>query len=275
MFKHLLILALIMVVLSGCDRPADGQFNPVRPADSTPIAGLVTETSTPDDPVVVTPTEILAEAPTDSQPSEEAPLIVTLAPTQTNTPEPADPTATIEPIVTDFPLTETFITPGAPLNPLLGTETAALPTDTPENGLRATPTQFDPNSTPEPEETDSTPERELSEDQCLYVVLRGDSLYRIGLIYDVTVAQIREVNPAIPENDTIFPGQELIIPNCEPTPTPDADRGTVHIVRSGETLSTIAERYGVTMAAILRANNLTNPDRLSIGQELIIPPDND
>jgi LysM repeat protein len=35
---------------------------------------------------------------------------------------------------------------------------------------------------------------------------------------------------------------------------------------------TIAQQFGVTTQAIISANNLTNPDRLSIGQQLIIPP---
>lgn len=45
----------------------------------------------------------------------------------------------------------------------------------------------------------------------------------------------------------------------------------VHVVQPGETLSVIAQRYGVTVAAIVSSNNLADPDRLSVGQELSIP----
>jgi LysM repeat protein len=45
----------------------------------------------------------------------------------------------------------------------------------------------------------------------------------------------------------------------------------VHRVRAGDTLYDIAIRYGVTIRAILAINNIPNPDRLQIGQEIIIP----
>ncbi len=51
------------------------------------------------------------------------------------------------------------------------------------------------------------------------------------------------------------------------TPTP-----IVHVVASGESLQYIARLYGVRIADIVAANQLTNPDRLRIGQELLIPP---
>lgn len=45
-----------------------------------------------------------------------------------------------------------------------------------------------------------------------------------------------------------------------------------HTVRRGETLSTIAARYGVTVAAIMGANpRITDPDRIRAGQSIVIP----
>ncbi|MDQ0194192.1 LysM peptidoglycan-binding domain-containing protein [Paenibacillus wynnii] len=44
-----------------------------------------------------------------------------------------------------------------------------------------------------------------------------------------------------------------------------------HIVQPGDTLWSIAARYGVTVDAILRANNLTNQNYIYLGQSLIIP----
>jgi LysM repeat protein len=47
---------------------------------------------------------------------------------------------------------------------------------------------------------------------------------------------------------------------------------TVYTVRQGDTLRKIAARFGVTIAAILRANpQITNPDRIYIGQRITIP----
>ena len=44
-----------------------------------------------------------------------------------------------------------------------------------------------------------------------------------------------------------------------------------HEVQGGETLSVIAERYGVSVAAIVDLNNITNPDRIEAGVTLEIP----
>ncbi len=47
--------------------------------------------------------------------------------------------------------------------------------------------------------------------------------------------------------------------------------GTVHVVRWGETLSSIAAKYGVTVTALIRANHLRNPNFIYAGQRLVIP----
>ncbi len=63
------------------------------------------------------------------------------------------------------------------------------------------------------------------------------------------------------------------------TPTPDSPhyqtgvaRGPeTYIVQYGDMLSAIAERYSVSVEAIVQANNITNPDALDVGQTLAIP----
>jgi LysM repeat protein len=57
-----------------------------------------------------------------------------------------------------------------------------------------------------------------------------------------------------------------------PTASAAAQSGdTVHVVVAGETLRTIAAQYGVTVDAIIAANNIVNPDRIFYGQRLTIP----
>ena len=53
------------------------------------------------------------------------------------------------------------------------------------------------------------------------------------------------------------------------TPTPT---GTTYTVKDGDTLSGIASSNNSTVAAIVQANNLTDPDKLQVGQKLTIPP---
>jgi len=48
-------------------------------------------------------------------------------------------------------------------------------------------------------------------------------------------------------------------------------QGYEHVVRSGETVSTIARQYGTTVNAIVEANELTNPNSIRVGQILFVP----
>jgi len=54
-----------------------------------------------------------------------------------------------------------------------------------------------------------------------------------------------------------------------PKPSAAGD-GKEHVVQKGETLTSIAKQYGVSVAALKKANNLTS-DTLAVGQKLVIP----
>jgi hypothetical protein len=56
------------------------------------------------------------------------------------------------------------------------------------------------------------------------------------------------------------------VPVGPPTATP-----VIHVVRAGESLTGIAAQYGVSVAAIVKANSLRNPDSIYTGQQLVIP----
>ena len=45
----------------------------------------------------------------------------------------------------------------------------------------------------------------------------------------------------------------------------------IHVVRAGETLSNIAAAHGVTTRALMTANGIANPNRIYLGQRLVIP----
>ncbi|HIC92991.1 MAG TPA: LysM domain-containing protein, partial [Anaerolineae bacterium] len=51
----------------------------------------------------------------------------------------------------------------------------------------------------------------------------------------------------------------------------EAASPSVHVVRRGETLYSIARRYGTTVEALMRANGLSDPTRIYAGQRLIVP----
>ena len=49
--------------------------------------------------------------------------------------------------------------------------------------------------------------------------------------------------------------------------------GEIYVVQSGDILSTIAEKFGTTVDAIMAANGLNNPDFVFVGQTLRLPAD--
>lgn len=98
-------------------------------------------------------------------------------------------------------------------------------------------------------------------------VRSGESLYTIGKRYGVSVDRLKAANGL--RRNTIRVGQELVIP-ARSSGTSASASGKVHRVRSGDTLSEIARRYGTTVSKLRSANGLTS-NRLRIGQELKIP----
>lgn len=55
------------------------------------------------------------------------------------------------------------------------------------------------------------------------------------------------------------------------TSVPSSGNVIVHVVQPGETLYSIASRYGVTVQTIIDANGITNPDQIYQGQKLNVP----
>lgn len=83
--------------------------------------------------------------------------------------------------------------------------------------------------------------------------------------------------PPPPPPITLTPTQTATLPAIPPaTPTATRSatlipsRGIIYVVRAGDTLYSIARRYGTTVEAIMAANRLTNYN-ISIGQQLVIP----
>jgi spore germination protein len=99
-----------------------------------------------------------------------------------------------------------------------------------------------------------------------YTVQRGDNLYRIGQIYNVSWVLIAEANGLVNPNQ-IYAGMVLKIPSPAVGPTPQF----THVVQRGESLYTISLRYGVSWLAIAQANSLSSPYVIYAGQTLIIP----
>lgn len=71
--------------------------------------------------------------------------------------------------------------------------------------------------------------------------------------------------------DSSTDGNEAAAEPENPEDFPTAVPAQNHTVQVGETLTAIAQRYNVTVQAIVAANSITNPDRVAVGTVLIIP----
>ena len=106
-------------------------------------------------------------------------------------------------------------------------------------------------------------------DYIVYTVKKGDSLWNIANLYNVSVNDIVDYNNL--GTTLLQVGQQLLIPSGGvDMPTEDDESGITYIVKSGDSLWSIAKRYNVSVGDIKTINNLTS-NMLSIGQELIIP----
>jgi LysM repeat protein len=113
-----------------------------------------------------------------------------------------------------------------------------------------------------------------------YVIQRGDSYSTIAKKYPgVTVKAIQDANPGV-DPLKLQPGKKIMIPAATVAPvvapngsavSPVAATGDQpYVVKSGDTLTTIASRHGTTVKALRAANNLTT-DKIKVGQKLKIP----
>lgn len=122
-----------------------------------------------------------------------------------------------------------------------------------------------------------------------YIVRGGDSLSAIALRFNTTVRAISQLNGIVNPN-LIFAGQRLRIPQgtgtaplptsvvlptlpggVQPTTPPTAAPVRTYRVQPGDTLYYIALRFGVPLSRIIQVNGLLNPNRIFVGQLLVIP----
>lgn len=99
-----------------------------------------------------------------------------------------------------------------------------------------------------------------------HVVQPGQTLSNIARWYGMDLWVLARANNIVNPNH-IYVGQRLIIP-AKPAPQPAAG---VYVVKAGDTLYSIARRYGSTAWAIAQANGIHNLNHIYVGQRLTIP----
>lgn len=99
----------------------------------------------------------------------------------------------------------------------------------------------------------------------LHTVTKGQSLYSISSMYNVSIADIVKLNPG--SDERIKVGQALKIPQT------NADNKVIfHTIQAGETLYKLSVKHGVSVERICRANPGLNVKNFRIGQVIAIPP---
>jgi LysM repeat protein len=103
-----------------------------------------------------------------------------------------------------------------------------------------------------------------------YTVQPGDSLNKIARQYGVSVTSLAAAN-GLSWNSWVYTGQRLTIPGgSSPAPAPVQTTGS-YVVRAGDTLTSIALRYGISASRLAAANGLSWNSWVYVGQRLTIP----
>jgi LysM repeat protein len=151
-------------------------------------------------------------------------------------------------------------------------------TDAAAEGETSTEAETDAGS-----ETEETPTI-LPDTDIIHQVESGETLGAIAQLYDVSIDDIVAANNLV-NPDALDIGDQLLIPiggldepaetevDTGETDTGEEETGErTHIVQAGDTLYSIGRTYGFTIDELAEYNNLTDINRLEIGQVILIPP---
>lgn len=101
-------------------------------------------------------------------------------------------------------------------------------------------------------------------EKLVYVVRRGDSLYRIAHAFNTTVQRIKRENNL--RSDVLRIGQKLVIQSGRPK------GAKMYTVKRGDTPFEIARRYGMSLNLLLELNGLSLRSKIYPGQKLWVMP---
>ena len=106
-------------------------------------------------------------------------------------------------------------------------------------------------------------EEEPSENDDIYVVKKGDTLYSISKKLNISIDTLKALNKL--NTNEIYVGQQLILSNDKNTEEYD-----VYTVKKGDSLWSISQKYNISVKELIELNNLNNLT-LQINQKLEVP----
>ena len=115
------------------------------------------------------------------------------------------------------------------------------------------------------------PTKEIyEEEENIYIVKKGDTLYSIANKYNTTIDELKRINNLT--SNILSIGQVLKLPSDKVSDIEKEENTISYTVQKGDSLYSIARKYDTTIDRIKKLNNLTT-NLLSIGQVLLIPTD--
>lgn len=100
-----------------------------------------------------------------------------------------------------------------------------------------------------------------------YTIRNGDTLWDLAKKFGTTTSAIRRSN-SMAAHDKLYAGQTITIPGKSSGREPGS---FYYTIRSGDTMSTIATKFGVGLKKLMATNRSINPNRISAGQKILIP----
>jgi LysM repeat protein len=254
----------------------------------TEVATIPATTPAPEQDAANTPTPAPAPAPVPAVVATHAPVL-TPAPALTLSAPKLAPIPAGADVIDESPQT-----PSGPI----ATEATPVPAPVVSTPAPSVPVAAGPVHMPAPNTTNATASAPSHTHQQTYVVKITDSYKKIAHAHHITVAQLKEANHI--KSDVLHTGQKLVIPSTKTmvastsaldapstgsesvtpmttnlasssTETATSTRHHFYTIEKGDTLLKIAHKFKTTTSAILAANSIANPTRLTVGKKLKIP----
>jgi membrane-bound lytic murein transglycosylase D len=103
-----------------------------------------------------------------------------------------------------------------------------------------------------------------------YIVVKGDTLISISKKYMISQALLKEINNL--DDDLIFENEELTVPRGPEWLKDYLNKPDIYFVSKGDTLWSIAKKYGVQVSDLIVWNDLSTERYLQINQQINIYP---
>jgi LysM repeat protein len=262
--RVLTLLVIVMLIIAGCTRAKPPQVNLLpTPKVAAVAVGVQAGDGDPTPTVVVAPTQKTQDYPAPGEPEATA----TIPPTATATPTATPTTQSPETPPTSTPPPQEDIRYVVQRGDTL--IALAERFNTSVEGIMLKNSLVDPNAIFVGQEliipVDYIPEEPAGPRTVEHKVREGETLSFLARLYRTTVDAIRNENPSISDPQNLRVGMVLTITIGNEPPLRS------HVVRAGESLFSIARRYGVDVQALVEFNGLVDPNRVFVGQRLFIP----